>query len=227
MTSTTYEASAAAIIERYEQAEVEFEAAVAAMKDAILIENDIAFEVDGEVLADYDELKRRGAAAVTAALVRSRDERATAGVTPGDLFNAVLPVHTPYDEANLIERRAMDQLTRHLWGITQTAENGYVQRSLTDGLVLARSKVHRGNDPVQVAFVTDNDELIVTESLQPELDALAKRAAKVGAKATMIVTRRPELAAAVRRAVSAGGRKAITAAQPSAPELDELPPATD
>jgi hypothetical protein len=219
--STTYEASAAEIIERYEKAELEYKGAVDGVKDALVIENGYSDEdEDGNTVPDYEAMKKAGAESVTATFVRSKDDRAKIGLTAGDLFARVLPEHPDLDSANQIERDAVKSLTRFLWGITQTAPNGYVQSRLEEGLVLAQAKVHRGNDAVNVVYVTDDDELILTDRLQPDIDEFVKQAARVGAASTMIVMRRPALAAAARRAISAGNRKAASAAQPSVPELE-------
>ena len=220
--STSYQASAADIIERYENAELAFKGAVEGLRDAIVIENGYVEEdEDGNTVPDWDAVKQAGADAVTAAVVRSRDDRAKIGLTPGDLFDRVLPEHPNRDSANRIEREAIKSLTRFIWGITQEAPNGYVQTRLADGFVLLRAKVHRGNDPVKVAYVSDDDELILTDGLQPDIDELVREAARLGGKSTMLVLRRPSLAAPARRAITAGNRKAASAAQPSVPEYEQ------
>jgi hypothetical protein len=226
MSTTTYQQKADEIIAAYEEATLAWDAAVEATKDALVIDNGYTAEdEDGNDATDYEAMKRAAVPMMAAAVARTRDERATVGLTAGDLFDRVLPEHPDYDSANKIELAAMKGLARYLWGITQPAPSGYVQSRLDDGLVLARAKVHRGNDLVHVAYVTDNDELILADNLQPVIDDLVKEAVRVGASSTMLVVRRPALAAAARRAIKDGNRKASLSSQPSVTQL-ELPTGT-
>jgi hypothetical protein len=213
--TTTYEATSADIIDRYEKAEIAFKAAVEAVKNALVSENGY---VDDDGDPDYEAMKPRVVEVVSAAVVRDPDDRAKVGVSKGDLLDLVLPDHPDRDKANKIEQVAMAQLTRYLDGTTQVSPNGYVQSRLTDGLVLVKAKVHRGGDPVTVAFVTDDPDMILTGSLQPELDKLVAESLRLSATATMIVSRQPQLSTPTRRAITAGVKKASTAAQPNVPE---------
>jgi hypothetical protein len=177
---------------------------------------------EGNDVADYDALKQSGALAVARAVVSNRDDRAKLGVSQGDLYAIVLPDAPGADGAtpdDFVDQQVKLQLSRFLWGITQVAPNGYVQRQLGDGRVLVRAKVHRGHDPIVVAYVTESPELLLSDSLQPEIDSLVKRANKLHTHAAMIVTRQPALAGNVAKAITTGTKRASNDARLDLPEL--------
>lgn len=219
--TATYEGTAADIIARYEAAELAYRGAVDGVKDALLIENGFSVETDATgVLTDLEALKPRTLEVLSRRIVRNPDDRAKIGLSKYDLFDEVVPDHPDYDKANKIELKAMAELRRYIDGATQLGPTGYVQSRLPDGLVLQKAKVHRGNDPVVVTYVTDDIDLILTGSLQPDIDHQVHEAARLSAKATMIVLRQPAIAAAARRAISAGMKKATLAAAPAVPDKD-------
>ena len=213
--TTTYDQTAAAIIEAFENSSLAFKGAVLGVKEALLLDNDLTVEdEDGNIVGSLGEVKKTAFEAIVKAVVRTREERATIGLSRDDLFAAVFPNHP--DEPNDIEKAAMQELRRTVWGITQTLPGSYVQRQLDNGYVLAKATVKRGHDPVEVVFVADDDDLILTHSLQPEVDGIVKQSLVIGAKSTMLVLRRPSLDAAARSAIKAGTKKVALNALPAA-----------
>lgn len=194
-------------------------------KDEVVVAAGFSHEDDeGNDVADYGALKQAAALVVSRAVVSNRDDRAKIGLSAGDLYASVLPGAPGADGSmpgDFVDSQVKERLVRFLWGITQVSPTGYVQKQLTDGRVVVRAKVHRGHDPVTVVYVTDNPELLLTDSLQPEIDALVKRANKLHSHAAMIVTRQPALAGSVTKAITTGTRRAAADARLELPAGDE------
>jgi hypothetical protein len=82
-------------------------------------------------------------------------------------------------------------------------------------VVVVQAQVHRedeqsptGTRRVRVAYLTSNPDLLMQDSLQPELDALVNKATKLNKHGSMIATRVPAITGRVVKAIDLGAKKA-------------------
>jgi hypothetical protein len=197
----TYKEAAEAISEQHANAELAFKGGVEALKDLIVIENGFAVPGPfGQASPDLETMKLAVLDLMRTRIVRSKDERHRHGVTADDLFELVLPNHADPKTANLLERQARKSLTRYLWGLMQTGPNGWVQSRLAD-VFLMQAQVYRRLDPAIVAFVSDDEELVMMHLIQPAIDRVVEQTARMAAMAAFAVERNPDAEESVRRAM--------------------------
>lgn len=206
--------------------QVQFLAAVEAREEEILVEHGFSIEQDdGKLIADYTAMKEKAADIIIAAYAAKKNERAKVGRSRNDLYADVFPdgpgAKNGDESISDIDQLVKEKLIRRLWGVTQTAPNAFTQRRLENGYVLVKARVHRGHDPVQVVYVTDNANLLMEDSLQPEIDGLLQRANRLRLHASMIAERQPALAQRVQRQVSSGTTQASAAARLELPAPED------
>ncbi len=158
-------------------------------------------------IAVYDLVKKKKASA--------REEIVKNSLTPGELYAAIFPNGPGTDPKQLpflteVEAEVRRALMRKVWGLTQPKRIGYIQKRLgAEGtkLVLCRTKSTRGLDDVDVCFVTDNPDLIMTESVMPQIESLVKKADELRLHTEMVVERRPELESRITKELGIGVRR--------------------
>jgi hypothetical protein len=194
---------------------LEFETMVAERKDALVIEGGYSKEdADGNDVADYVAFKTAGQVILAGTQIDDVDD-APKGLTNVELLEKVLP-DVEYDLDDPVDAAAWAALAKRIGAITQPNPTGFVQRALPKGLVLISMSTFRPSGRVKVAFVTTDENIILDHSLQPVIDQVLKEAVKLHSQATMIVDRKPELAAPVRKAITSGTKRAqATAALPA------------
>ncbi len=80
-------------------------------------------------------------------------------------------------------------------------------------MVLCRTLSTRGVDDAEVCFVTSNADLIMEESVLPQIETLVRKADDLRLHTEMVVQRRPELASRITNELGIGVRR-IEAALP-------------
>lgn len=157
-------------------------------------------------------------------VVSGKREMAKVAVTQFELYQELLPnapgvkslARTPEEQA------AQLQLTKTLWGYTNTGTSGFVQKHVaSQGLVLcearvARTKLNeetgRRQPTTELArFLTADGDLIMTYFTGPAGAAFLRAARKLDAQLGLVSDRRPELAVPVARQLSSVVRQAVTA----------------
>lgn len=184
------------------------------------ISHDFSRVKNGETVPDEDKMKAKVFDLVSTKVVASKDEKSKKSWTNGELYAATFPgapgtdAKQNLDLLDLEEAEVRKYLMRKVWGLTQPARNGYIQKRLgEDGgrLVLCRSTVMRGLDDATGCFVTDDPDLIMSESLQPQIESLVRKADNLRLHADMIRTRHPELEARMTSALGLGVKRTIAA----------------
>jgi len=166
-------------------------------------------------------------------IARARGEVAKNSLTNGELYALTFPRAPGTDPKTLphlddLEREVRKTLMRKVWGLTQPRRIGFIQKRLgaeATGMVLCRSLSTRGVDDAEVCFVTDNADLIMEESVLPQIESLVKKADDLRLHTEMVVSRRPELEGRITKELGIGVRR-IEAALP-APNGNSHQPATE
>jgi hypothetical protein len=201
----------------------EFEKAIEDRIAELFIQHNYTAEVQGEVVPSDEALKKAASRVFRSAVVKSKTDRKTVGKSKWDAYVQLFP-HGPRqsDDESLSEVDAvvMNRLARQVWGLTQVAPNGRVQSDLEKsddeeeaGRVLIRATVVRGHDPVEVAYVSANHDLLLEDSLRPELEAILRRSRRLNKHAAMLARRQPEIAARAEKAIEAGMKAAASEAR--------------
>lgn len=180
---------------------------------------------NNDEVMDEAPMKARVYEAVRKKVARSKDEIEKNSFTNGELYALTFP-NAPgatRKSANLLDDMEIAirlALMRKVWGLTQPRRTGYIQRRLgTDGLglVLCRTTSFRDLDPLEVCFVTDNADLIMSESVLPQIEGLVRKADDLRLHADMVISRRPELEQRLTRELGLGVRR-VEAALPRGDE---------
>ena len=214
MTTTMSPASAYA-------ASLQWNDMVAERKDALVIEGGYSKEDgNGNDVADYIAFKTAGQVVLSRTVIDDIDD-APKGLTNVELLEKVLP-DVDLDADSELDTAAWAALAKRIGGIVQPGPLGFVQRALPKDHVLISMSTFRPSGRVKVAFVTTDDSIVLDHSLQPVVDQVLKEAVKLHAQATMIVDRKPQLAARVRKAITSGTKRAgTTAALPAGDDATE------
>jgi hypothetical protein len=175
---------------------------------------------NGEDVPDEDAVKQKVYDLVAGRVVSSKEEKSKKSWTQGELYAAVFPDAPGADKRqnkDLLsppDLAVMDRLSRKVWNLTNPGRAGYVQKRLgQDGgeLILCRASVYRVQDAVPGCFVTDNDDLILNDSLQPQIESLVKKADTLRQHADMIGERRPLLEGRMKEALGLGVKRTVAA----------------
>jgi hypothetical protein len=175
---------------------------------------------NGEDVPDEDAVKQKVYDLVSSRIVSSKEEKSKKSWTQGELYAAVFPNAPGTDKRenkDLLgdqDLAVMDKLQRKVWNLTNPGRAGYVQKRLgQDGgsLILCRASVYRGQDTVSGCFITDNDDLILNDSLQPQIESLVKKADTLRQHADMIGDRRPALEGRMKAALGLGVKRTVAA----------------
>lgn len=161
----------------------------------------------------YDAVKKK--------VARARDAVAKSSLTNGELYALTFPDAPGTDPKMLphlddLEKEVRKTLMRKVWGLTQPRRTGFIQKRLgaeATGMVLCRTMSTRGVDDAEVCFVTDNADLIMEESVLPQIESLVKKADDLRLHTEMVVARRPELGVRITAELGIGVRR-IEAALP-------------
>lgn len=159
-------------------------------------------------------------------------ELATKSVTKDELYAEVFP-HGPGVESipeTDLDAEVQKSLTAKIWGITNTGTSGHVQKAIAaSGLVLCEAKVSRtvskGNggsgitSMVMGRFLTSDHATILTHYTTPAGAEFVGAGKKLDNKLNMVVSRQPELAAAVARQMAAAVKQAIAAIPHADPKV--------
>ncbi len=167
---------------------------------------------DGEEVIDDPMMRATVVDLVTGKVAPDRQSRSENSWTAGELYAAVFPDAPGTDPSRSLDDLDVDEvevrtkLIRRVWTLTNPGDTGFVQKRLgeTGTTVLCRGLVHRGLDQVPGVYVTDDPELIMTESLQPRIDKLVTEAEHLRRHAGMITSRHGELASQVLAAIGGG-----------------------
>lgn len=172
---------------------------------------------DGPV-PDENKMRTRAFDIVSHAVVTSKDDRAKKSLTNGELYALTFP-EGPGAKPNSaealdeFEKDVMLALHRKVWGLTGPGAKGHIQKYLGDTpLVLCRLPVLRRNDYIPGVYVTANPDLILSDSLSPQVENWVRVANDLRQHATMITDRQPELAGRVSAALNSGIARARSAA---------------
>ena len=176
----------------------------------------------GEQAPDDTQMKVTVYDAIKKKVARAREEVARNSMANGELYALTFP-HAPGTDAkalahlNDLEREVRRTLMRKVWGLTQPRRTGFIQKRLGaegTGMVLCRTMSTRGLEDAEVCFITDNADLIMEESVLPQIESLVKKADDLRMHTEMVVTRRPELVDRITQELGIGVRR-IEAALPA------------
>jgi hypothetical protein len=193
---------------------------VAELADEQMLAHGYTKQKNDEDVPDEDAFKQKVYDLVSGRIVSSKEEKSKKSWTQGELYAAVFPNGPGADKRqnkDLLSEEdlaVMDKLSRKVWNLTNPGRAGYVQKRLgQDGgsLILCRASVYRVQDAVAGCFVTDNDDLILHDSLQPQIESLVKKADTLRQHADMIGDRRPQLAARMNAALGIGVKRTVAA----------------
>lgn len=176
---------------------------------------------DDEEVVDENKMKLHVYDIIKKKVARARQDIAKNSVTNGELYALTFPNAPGTDAKTLphltdMEREVRKALQRKVWGLTQPKRIGFVQKKLgaeATGFVLCRTQSTRNLDDVEVCFVTDNADLIMDESVLPQIEALITKANDLRLHTEMVTNRRPELKGRVKQELGAGVKR-IDAALP-------------
>jgi len=185
---------------------VNYRDVLARFEEEVGAELDAAFRREGYVdeRGDISDTLMKEAAfkvVVTRCVVRSKAERSRRALTRGELYKLVFP-SGPDDDADLdpVQEAVLRKLLTAVWGLTQTARSGYLQRQFDIArktLVLCRCNVYRNADPMSAVYATDNESLIMEDAVDKEVRSLLRRASTLRKDLSMILKRHPRLEGAV------------------------------
>jgi hypothetical protein len=193
----------------------------------------------GEQVPDDTQMRIKVYDAVKGKVARSRGEIAKNSLTNGELYALTFPNAPGTDAKSLqglddLNREVRKALMRKVWGLTQPRRIGFIQKRLgaeDTGLVLCRTMSTRGVDDAEVCFVTDNADLIMQESVMPQIESLVKKADDLRLHTEMVVERQPTLESRITKELGLGVRRIEAALpapngngnQPAAAPTKELP----
>jgi hypothetical protein len=174
--------------------------------------------VEGAVVRDDEKMKARAFEIVKEKVVSDPKHKSAKSISRGELFATVFPGGPGItgDEVDLLsteEREARSKLVRRVWNLTNPSRSGYVQKRLGDNstLVLCRTKVMRDLDEVDGCYVTDDPDLIVVDSLRPQIETLVRQANNLARHFEMLGGRHPELEQRMLNELGTGMTKAAAA----------------
>ena len=179
---------------------------------------------NGETVPDENAMKRKVFEIVEKHVVTDKGEKSKNSITNGELYAAAFPngpgtdPTSNLDNLDFEDAEVRERLVRKVWTLTNGGLSGYIQKRLGENggtLVLCRGQVMRGLDPVPGCFVTDNAALIMSDSLQPQIESLVKKADNLRKHVDMVSVRHPELEGRISQALGLGVQRTI-AALPSA-----------
>lgn len=173
---------------------------------------------DGDAVIDDGAFKAKVFEVVTSKAVTDKSDKSDKSWTAGELYAQVFPgapgtTAGTADQLDMLETEVRAKLVRKVWTLTSANRTGYVQKRLEEvgTTVLCRADVMRGLDEVKGVFITDNPELIMSDSLAPRVEKLVKEANNLRQHATMITTRHPELENKVATAIGSGMKRTAAA----------------
>jgi hypothetical protein len=175
----------------------------------------------GEKVPDDTTMKVTVYDAVKKKIARAREEVQKNSLTNGELYALTFENAPGTDPKSLsllddLGREVRRALMRKVWGLTQPKRIGFIQKRLgaeATGMVLCRTLSTRGVDDAEVCFVTDNADLIMEESVLPQIETLVKKADDLRLHTEMVVSRRPELETRIVKELGIGVRR-VQAALP-------------
>jgi hypothetical protein len=185
------------------------------VNDTLIHHSYFKLNKEGERVVDDTKLKVDVYDTVKKKVARSREEISKSSITNGELYAQILPDAPGSDPKELphlddMQREVRRSLMRKVWGYTQPKRIGFIQKRLgAEGtkLVLCRTTSTRGLDDVEVCFVTDNPDLIMSESVMPQIESLVKKADDLRLHTEMVVDRQPALESRITRELGIGVRR--------------------
>lgn len=169
----------------------------------VWLEQDGLTTADG--VPDLNEIRGKVALVLTKrAIVSHKSERADKAITAGPLAHAVAPglalLADQYESMGDVEQTAYATAVDLVWKQTAAAYNSHMQRMIGEilpGHVLCRVKIGIGEhrDQTWVAYVTDDEELILADFARASQTSAQKAQDKMAHTLALVGERKPELAA--------------------------------
>jgi len=192
---------------------------VAAIVEQAYIEAGYGKETEHSVLvADPDKMKARAFEIVKEKVVSDPKQKSAESISQGELYAAVFPKGPGADPDSIDllspeEYEARRSLVRRVWNLTNPGRQGYIQKRLGDqsSLVLCRTMIMRDLDEVKGCYVTDHPDLIMVDSLRPQVEALVRQANNLARHFDMLGVRHPELEKRMLSELGTGMTKAAAA----------------
>lgn len=184
----------------------------------VYVEHGYVIEMaDGTDLPDEDQMKATVFSVVSSAYAARKEDKAKVGLTKGELYSRTFPngpgaKSGTADDLDEVDTKVREKLMRRAWNLVKNTPDGYVQKRL-DGHVLIQSQIVRDRDLIPGVYVTDDVQLLMEESLMPEIEALVRRADRLREHAAMLVSRQPAIEQKVVGALASGSKRASSAAR--------------
>ncbi len=121
-----------------------------------------------------------------------------------------------WNEADEATQHGRERCLQAVWNEAKDAHVGRIQRMLganRTGLTSCKTKVSIDGNPVDALYVTDVEELILTDYVGPRKDAMRKAADKFAKDLAQVSERNPALAEVLQRELEAGMKAATQLAR--------------
>jgi len=171
---------------------------------------------DSTLSRDDDKMKAKAFAVVKAKVVSEPKEKSAKSISQGEIYAAVFPEGPgtdpdKVDDLSPDEYEARRKLVRRVWNLTNPGRHGYIQKRLENSgnLVLCRTTIMRDLDEVKGCYVTDHPDLIIVDSLRPQIEAMVRQANNLAKHFEMLGARHPELEGRMLGELGTGINKAV------------------
>jgi hypothetical protein len=165
----------------------------------------------GMVVPDEEQMKAHVFELIQRKVVPDRQSRSDHSWTQGELYASTFSTApgadgTDPDRLDATELEVRAKLMRKVWNLTNPGVQGFVQKRLgVEGTyVLCRGNVMRGLDEVTGVYITDDIDVIMSDSVDPQVEALVRKANTLRKHVEMIGTRHPELETRISGALTSG-----------------------
>jgi hypothetical protein len=173
---------------------------------------------DSTLDIDDEKMKARALEVVRTKVVSNPKEKSAKAISQGELYAAVFPDGPGADpdsarDLSSDEYDARRKLVRRVWNLTNPGRHGYIQKRLgaNGSLVLCRTTIMRDLDEVKGCYVTDHPDLIIVDSLRPQVEAMVKQANNLAKHFEMLGGRHPGLEGRMLGELGTGINKAVAA----------------
>ena len=171
---------------------------------------------DGSEERDLKKFAEKVYGVVMQARVTNRTEKVDKAITKGKLQHQLLPSipeegTEAWDEADEATKLGRERALQAVWNEVKDAHIGRIQRMLgtnRTGLTLCKATVSIDGNPLDAVYVTDVEDLILADYVQPRKDAIRKAADKFAKDLAGVSERNPDMADVLKGELDTGMKAA-------------------